>query len=448
MWTWKHHALALALAGASAGAQALDLIDVWQAAREHDAAYASARASWEAGQEKTIQGRAPLLPQLNASGDYTRNKAERPAGIGRYRSASAGLQLTQTLFDWSRFAALEQGRQATLIADDQFKNAEQELILRTAQAYFDVLLAEDTLEFTRAAKDAYAKQLEQAKKSFDVGSATITDTYEAQASYDSAVASELAALNDLEVKRNKLALQTGVSANRLDPLKAKVPLELPSPDSADSWVRQAEDGSYALAIRRKQLIVAGKQVDISRSGHLPTVSLVAGYNDRTSTQLASVDTRGGSVGVQITLPIFSGGLAQSKVREARALEEQARQDLEDARRQVEQATRTAYLGVTSGAAQVTAREQVLASSKSQLDATRLGREVGVRTSVDLLNAERKVYESRRDLAQARYQYLMARLQLAAAVGQLDRKVLEGVNQLLQARQSTALASAQPKPNKK
>ena len=155
--------------------------------------------------------------------------------------------------------------------------------------------------------------------------------------------------------------------------------------------------------------------------------------------------RGGSVGVQVTLPIFSGGLAQSKVREARALEEQARQDLEDARRQVEQATRTAYLGVTSGAAQVTAREQVLASSKSQLDATRLGREVGVRTSVDLLNAERKVYESRRDLAQARYQYLMARLQLAAAVGQLDRKVLEGVNQLLQARQSTALASAQPKP---
>lgn len=160
-----------------------------------------------------------------------------------------------------------------------------------------------------------------------------------------------------------------------------------------------------------------------------------------------MDTRGGSVGVQVTLPIFSGGLAQSKVREARALEEQARQDLEDARRQVEQATRTAYLGVTSGAAQVTAREQVLASSKSQLDATRLGREVGVRTSVDLLNAERKVYESRRDLAQARYQYLMARLQLAAAVGQLDRKVLEGVNQLLQARQSTALASAQPKPNK-
>ena len=262
------------------------------------------------------------------------------------------------------------------------------------------------------------------------------------------MASELAALNDLEVKRNKLALQTGVSANRLDPLKAKVPLELPSPDSADSWVRQAEDGSYALAIRRKQLIVAGKQVDISRSGHLPTVSLVAGYNDRTSTQLASVDTRGGSVGVQVTLPIFSGGLAQSKVREARALEEQARQDLEDARRQVEQATRTAYLGVTSGAAQVTAREQVLASSKSQLDATRLGREVGVRTSVGL--AQRRAQGVRippRPGASA-----LPIPDGPPATGRRRRpagpqKVLEGVNQLLQARQSTALASAQPKPNK-
>lgn len=447
MWTWKQTLLATTLASLSAPLLALDLIDVWQAARQHDAAYASARASWEAGQEKAVQGRAPLLPQLNASGDYTRNKAERPAAVGRYRSASAGVQLTQTLFDWGRFAGLEKGRQATLIADDQLKNAEQELILRTAQAYFDVLLAEDTLEFTRAAKDAYAKQLEQAKKSFEVGSATITDTYEAQASYDSAVASELAAINDLEVKRHKLTLQAGVDTSRLDPLKAKVALDLPSPADIPSWVRQSEDGSYPLAIRRKQLIVAQKEVDASLSGHLPSVSLVAGYNDRTTTQLASVDTRGGSIGVQITLPIFSGGLTQSKVREAKALEEQARQDLEDTRRQVEQATRTAYLGVTSGAAQVTAREQVLASSKSQLDATRLGREVGVRTSVDLLNAERKVYESRRDLAQARYQYLMARLQLAAAVGQLNQEVLTGVNQLLQARTTPVLAS-QHKPPKK
>ena len=253
-----------------------------------------------------------MLPQLNASGDYTRNKAERPAGIGCYRSASAGLQLTQTLFDWSRFAALEQGRQATLIADDQFKNAEQELILRTAQAYFDVLLAERHAEFTRAAKDAYAKQLEQTKNrlmSAAPPSPTPTKprpvtTPPWPASWPRSTTWKSNATN--------WALQTGVSANRLDPLKAKVPLELPSPDSADSWVRQAEDGSYALAIRRKQLIVAGKQVDISRSGHLPTVSLVAGYNDRTSTQLASVDTRGGSVGVQVTLPIFSGGLAQSR----------------------------------------------------------------------------------------------------------------------------------------
>ena len=237
MWTWKQTLLATTLASLSAPLLALDLIDVWQAARQHDAAYASARASWEAGQEKAVQGRAPLLPQLNASGDYTRNKAERPAAVGRYRSASAGVQLTQTLFDWGRFAGLEKGRQATLIADDQLKNAEQELILRTAQAYFDVLLAEDTLEFTRAAKDAYAKQLEQAKKSFEVGSATITDTYEAQASYDSAVASELAAINDLEVKRHKLALQAGVDTSRLDPLKAKVALDLPSPADIPSWVR-------------------------------------------------------------------------------------------------------------------------------------------------------------------------------------------------------------------
>ena len=445
---WKHTVLAAALTGLALPAFAVDLLETWQAARAYDSAYAAAFAAAQAGQEKAPQARAPLLPQLALSGDYTRGFPEKPLLQPRFRTGNAGAQLTQTLFDWSKFAVLEKGKQAALIATDQLAAAEQDLILRVAQAYFDVLLAEDSLAFTQAAKQAFAQQLALAKKSFEVGSLTITDTYEAQASNDAAVASELAADSDLVIKRNRLQLLAGVNPTTLATLKAKLPLATPSPAEPESWVSRAEAGSYALAIRQKQLLIAQKEVEVSRSGHLPSVNLVAGYNDRMTTQMGLNDTRGSSVGVQVTVPIFSGGYTSSRLREAHALVDQARHDLEEARRQLELGTRSAFLGVSSGAAQVTAREQVLQSSQSQLEATRLGREVGVRTSVDLLNAEQKFYESKRNLAQARYQYLQARLQLAAAVGQLTPEVLAEINALLTARPTVpVLASNQPKTDK-
>lgn len=179
---WKHTVLAAALTGLALPAFAVDLLETWQAARAYDSAYAAAFAAAQAGQEKAPQARAPLLPQLALSGDYTRGFPEKPLLQPRFRTGNAGAQLTQTLFDWSKFAVLEKGKQAALIATDQLAAAEQDLILRVAQAYFDVLLAEDSLAFTQAAKQAFAQQLALAKKSFEVGSLTITDTYEAQAS--------------------------------------------------------------------------------------------------------------------------------------------------------------------------------------------------------------------------------------------------------------------------
>jgi outer membrane protein len=281
-----------------------------------------------------------------------------------------------------------------------------------------------------AQMNAISEQREQAKRNFEVGSATITDTLEAQARYDQTGAQEIAAKNNLEVKRSALQQLINTAPGDLDHLGKDFKLEVPQPADMGKWVDEAQLSNLQLAIAQASAEIADREVARNRGGHYPTVDLVANYSKNNTGGVMSNETTNKSVGVQLNMPLFEGGAVNSKWREAEANRERARQELENARRNVEQQTRQAYLGVVSGVAQVQALKQALASSQSVLDASKLGQQVGVRTNLDVLNAQQQLFSTRRDLYQAQYNYLMSELRLKQAVGTLDAADLEKVNQAL------------------
>ena len=422
-------------------AQADDLLDIYRAAQSQDAVFAAARAAQQAGQEKLTQGRALLLPSvtLNANSTYNNTNTQYmgttvfPSGEKRYNSHGYGVTLVQPLFREQNWAMYNESELQVAISEEQFKAAQQDIILRTAQAYFDVLIAQDTVQLTAAQKDAIAQQLEQAKRNFEVGTATITDTYEAQARYDLILAQELAAANNLEVKRRDLQQLINADVPALNVLGDAFKLVSPEPADAEKWVETAQHNNVQVRVAEAAYQLADEEVARNRGGHLPTIDLVANYSKNTSNGSSfgvGSDVRSTSVGVQLNMPLFQGGATQSKWREADAGREKARQDLENARRSVAVQTRQAYLGVVSGIAQVQALEQALKSSESLLSASKLGQEVGVRTSLDVLNAQQQMYSTRRDLYQAKYNYLVSQLRLKAAAGSLEEGDLVQVNQAL------------------
>ena len=294
----------------------------------------------------------------------------------------------------------------------QFRVTEQDLILRVAQAYFDVLIAQDSVQLAEAQQTAISEQLEQAKRNFEVGSATITDTHEAQARYDLTSAQEIAAQNSLEIKRRTLQQLINAIPKDLRHLGKEFKLETPQPADMEKWVDDAQLNSLQLAIAQAGAEIAEKEVARNRGGHYPTVDLVANYSNSQSNGGSfgvGSDNTSKSIGVQLNLPLFQGGAVNSKWREAEANRERAIQELENARRSVALQTREAYLGVVSGIAQVKALQQALVSSESVLEASKLGQEVGVRTNLDVLNAQQQLHSTRRDLYQAEYSYLLSRL---------------------------------------
>lgn len=411
-----------------------NMMDAYREAQSYDAVFASARAAHRAGLEKLPQGRALLLPSVNLSADTTENSVERE-GVPRnnYNSYGYTLSLSQPVFRKQNFAQYEQSKQQVTQAEAQLVIAKQDLILRVAQAYFDVLLAQDNVAFAASYKTSISEQLAQAKRNFEVGTATITDTHEAQARFDLAASQEIAALNDLEVKKFALQKVIGKIPSKLSNLGDKLPLKVPEPNDMEQWVATSEQQNLQFQIQQAAFEIANQEVERNRGGHYPTLDVVASYRDANNASLnfgIGGSTQSAAIGLQLNLPIFAGGATSSKVREAVANQEKARQDLEDTRRQVALQTRQAFLGVTSGEAQVRALEQALVSNQSSLDSTKLGFEVGVRTSVDVLNAQQQLFSAKRDLSQARYAYIMNRLKLKAAVGTLSEADLEQVNGLL------------------
>jgi outer membrane protein len=434
---------AVLFAFGSCAARAADLMTVYREAQVGDSQYAAARAQFLAGQEKAAQGRAGLLPQLSANAALNYNNAEAQflgAGAAIFRGGqrdfgtrSFGVQLTQPLYRPQNYETWQQGKLQALAAEVQLSIAGQELMVRVSQGYFDVLLAQANLAFIRAQKSAIAEQLAQAKRNFVVGTATITDTNDAQARYDLATAQEVAGLNELEVKQRGLAAIVGKPVGALALPADPIVLNRPQPEQMEQWVEQAQLSSLQVEVQRTALEVAQREVSKQRYGHYPTLDAVANYTDQkanNSVQGFGSETRQGVIGLQLNVPLYQGGVVDSRIRESAALKVKAEQDLETARRQAVLATQQSYLGVTSGLAQVKALEQALQSSLVSLESTKLGRDVGVRTSVDVLNAQQQVANARRDLAKARYDTIVAQLKLKQAVGRLTVEDLEAVNRLL------------------
>lgn len=426
----------------AAPAAAADLLDIYRSALASDPVYSSARASWTAAQEKLPQSRAGLLPQASLSASTQHNDRDlnfrdstQPGSRAQFNSNSASVSITQPIYRQQNFAAYEQGKTQVVLADAQLAAAGQDLILRVAQAYFDVLLARDSVAFAESQKTAIGQQLEQAKRNFEVGNATITDTHEAQARYDLVTAQEIAARNDLEVRNRALEQLIGRGAPGLALLGKRFTLQPPEPASMESWVEQARSLSLQVRIALENLNFSMLDVRRNRGAHHPTLDAFATVTESSSgsgTQGgAGTETSSKVVGLQLAIPLYQGGAISSRVREAVANEDKARQDLENARRSAELAARQGYLGVTSGIAQVRALEAALVSNQSSLDSTRLGQEVGVRTQVDVLNAQQQLFSARRDLAQARYNYILSLLRLKAAAGQLGEADLERVNSWLE-----------------
>jgi outer membrane protein len=438
--------LLVTLLGANSWAHAEDLLQTFRAAQANDPTFAAARAARQAGLEKLPQGRSLLLPTINLTANSMYNNltaiyfpavAGFPGGEDTYNSYGYGVNLVLPLFRAQNWATYTEAELQVVQAEAQFKVAEQDLALRVAQAYFDVLIAQDTVQLAEAQKTAISEQLEQAKRNFEVGSATITDTLEAQSRFDLTSAQQIAVQNDLEIKRRALQQLINAMPQDLKPLGKDFTLQVPQPADMENWVSGAELNNPQIAIAQAAAELAEKEVARNRGGHYPTVDLVANYNHSKayggtfgfSGGIGSESTMK-NVGVQLNMPIFQGGAVSSRWREAEANHERSKQELENAHRSVATQTRQAYLGVVSGMSQVQALQQALASSESVLQASKLGQEVGVRTNLDVLNAQQQLFATRRDLYQSQYNFLLSQLRLKAAIGALSEEELTKVNQAL------------------
>ncbi|QEL66281.1 type I secretion outer membrane protein, TolC family [Oryzomicrobium terrae] len=435
--------LSLTVAGQALAAE--DLAQIYRQALTSDPQYAAARATLEAGQEKRPQGLSALLPSVVGTASTTWNENDiklgsNPSMRREYNANGWNVQLTQPIFRWDRIAAYRQSGALVAQSEAQFAQARQDLVLRVAQAYFDVLYAQENLTALRAQKVAIAQQLAQAKKSFEVGTATITDTHEAQSRFDLATAQELAAEADLEVKRRALAAIIGREPGDLARLKRDAQLTPPQPQAMTTWVESAQRDNFLVQVQQAGLEVAEREVEKQRAGHLPSLDVVAnqGYSAGVTQSYANgmpvavkSQTDAYNVGLQLTIPIFQGGYVNSKTREAQAQRQAAIANLEGAKRNAALTAQQSYLGVMSGLAQVKAYEAALVSSTSALESNKLGYEVGVRINIDVLNAEQQVYTTTRDLAKSRLDTLVAQLKLKSAVGTLAEEDIDQVNALLE-----------------
>ena len=435
--------VAAALAGTMAGAvHAADLLSVYHDAVAYDAQFSSARATLDAGREKAPQGRAGLLPSIGLGASTTWNETESTrrangaaATSANYNSNGWTVTLTQPVFRWQNWLAYNQAELAVAISEAQFGAARMDLIARTAQAYFDVLLAQDALATAQTQKTATAEQLESARRNFDVGTATITDSHEAQSRFDLVVAQKIAAQNDLTVKGHALQMLTGKHPETLKRLRQGVILAPPQPADLNRWVELAETGAATVQVAQVSLEIAQREIEKQRAGHYPTLDLVATHGNSaqsySSTFGAGVDSKASTIALQLSLPLFAGGAVASKDREAVALKEKAVADLDNARRSAALAARQAYLGVTSGLSQVRAYEAALVSSQSALDSNKLGYDVGVRINIDVLNAQTQLYDTAQKLARARLDTLAALLRLKLAAGNLGAEDVAAINGLLE-----------------
>jgi outer membrane protein len=422
-------------------ARADDLLTIYHDAQQNDPALASARAIWQATQEKLPQARAGLLPNVSASAAGNVNRYDQHlsgadgGSFGKsFAIGSLTVSASQPIFRVGNVVSYDQAREQVAQADYVLATAQQDLMLRVTVAYFDILLAQYNVELVVAQKAAVSEQLAQAKRNFEVGVATITDTNEAQAKYDQIVAAEISTRNDLDNKVAALRAIINRAPGPLARLAQNFEPQGPEPDNAQFWNDKALSDNLAIRVAQSSLDIATLEIDRQRAGHLPTVDLVASYGGSIGNASTSFpdnfNTRSGQVGVAVSVPIYQGGFVNSRIREAIALQDNARQSLEAARRNALFNAQTGFTGVQSSVASIKANAQAVHSAEVAYESNRVGQEVGVRTNLDVLNTQQNVFTARRDLAQSYFNYLISVLRLKAAVGTLTEQDIEALNRRL------------------
>ena len=467
--------LALALAFAlvpTAGAHAEDLLQTYELARAGDPQLAAAESGRLATKEGAVQARAALLPQLDGSATYRRSKSTGPSTQTQFdpvtgepvrfsgdsesttNSRSVGLNLSQVLFDFGSFSRVKSQNAISHAADFQVESAGDSLVTRTSQAYFNVLVAIESLAAAETQETALKKQFDFASKRLEVGLAPITDVHEARAQYDSARANTIVVRNALEDAYQALVEITGQPVRNLKGLPVDFQPSLPNERDADAWVAAAIDNNPALKAKQLQVQASEADVTTARAGHLPTLYFNGSYGKNaswgdstfsstnppfSSTFPIGNESRGPSFGLTLSVPIFAGGATQSRVRQALAQRDVASDELEQQKRGLERATRNAYQTLVAGISEVEARRLALVSAQSAYDASQVGLEVGTRTVLDVLNNQQTLFRAQLDYAQARYNFLQNRLLLEQAAGTLDIDDVQDVNRLLTANADAQLA---------
>ena len=407
----------------SMNAQAFDLQAAWDAALGYDASHSAAAYQRLAAQENIPQARAALLPQVSLNGSYQRNHPIKPDADSN-NSYGYSVQATQTLFDASKYADYKQGKLAAKLADAQFDLSEQQLLLNVSQAYFDVLTAYDLISASKASKKLYQRQLEQAKTMFDVGAATIVDTHEAQAGLDNAQVQVLNAEQKLHLAQQKLEYYTGLNPVDIERIDGKQVNRILNRKTLAEWQQLAYLSNTNISAKHLAVEQAQAAVQKAKANRYPTVELQAAYQDQHQ-QVSNmgfsenVHNKGASIGVNLSMPLYTGGALSSQVRQTQFELLQREDELTASKRDADLQVREQYLNVQSGLAQVNALEQLVLTNRKKLESSQLGQQVGVRSNLDVIDAQRTMAESEQQLAKARYDYLQAQLALAQAAGQLQ-----------------------------
>ncbi len=428
------------------------LEEIYQQALENDHTFKAAQANYAAGQETKKQGRAGLLPKINAQGNWTDSTSEED-GISDNVNISPpilnqpftsetnntrsgyGVTLVQPLFDMTAWHSFKQSAAVTDIAEAEFHIAEQNLILRSAQAYFDVLQAVDSLETSRAEENAFSHQLEQTRQRFEVGLTAITEVHEAQAVFDSATAERLIAEGRLGIAFEALEVITGRPQNKLSPLKRDLPVAPPVPAERNAWVDMAMQHNYTLQVASLSSDAAKSFSKAQRAGHYPTLSgsiSYSDYNNDGDNTGANYDigSQDQAIGLTLTLPIYNGGGVSASRRKAAQEYIAARELFNQTQRDIVQSTRSVHLTVVTSVTTVKARAQAITSNQSALEATQAGYDVGTRDLVDVLNAQRNLYRAQRDYFDALYAYVLSTLRLKEVAGTLSAEHVTELNNWL------------------
>ena len=422
-------------------ASANSLLDVYELALQNDAQLKADKAAYEAGlQNKTI-GRAGLLPQINAKAQYSNSDED---SVNRLNSTTSptdldskgwDVTLNQPLFDMSAWYVYKQGAKLSEQAEAQFGADQQSLIVRTAEAYFNVLRSIETLEATIAEEKALAKQLEQTKQRFEVGLTAITEVHEAQAAFDSARASTLEARGNLGISYEALEVLTGKPEDKVAPLSAKFPVVTPTPANRAEWVEFSLKNNYNLKASKLQAEASLQNAKANRSNHLPTLGATLGYSDYDADGISNGNpldnsTDGTSLNLRLDVPIYSGGATTGRSRQAYAQYNQAHELYNSTQRNVIQNTRALHLSVETDVAAVQARKQAIVSNQSALEATQSGYEVGTRNLVEVLLAQRNLYQARRDYSNALYDYVIDTIKLREVAGMLTPADVQEIDKWL------------------